>query len=77
MCNQKLIPSCRFGLAFKTDGTGTQTLGTVDPAYANSLATVPLSSSEWVIQGDIAAEKTTVANGASIITDSGTTVVYG
>ena len=77
LCSQKKVSSCRFGLAFGTDGTGTQTLGAVDPAYANSLSTVPLSGGEWAISGSIIANATTVTRNADIGTDSGTSVVYG
>lgn len=75
-CNDGLVSACRFGLAFKTDGTGTQTLGGVDPTYADSLSTVG-TSDQWVVPLDVSGGGTQVANQASAIFDSGTTVVYG
>ena len=75
-CNEKLVSSCRFGLAFNTDNTGTQTVGGIDPNYANSLSTVT-AQDEWEITGNIIANGKTVSSRASIITDSGTSVVYG
>ena len=76
VCAQNLVPACRFGLAYNTDGTGTQTLGAVDPAYADSLTTVPIED-QWIVSGDIVAGGKTISSRASIITDSGTSVVYG
>lgn len=44
--------------------------------FSGSLVTVP-TNGEWSISGDITVNGNVITQGASIITDSGTTVVFG
>lgn len=77
LCNNKAVPACQFGLAFKTDGTGTQVLGEVDKSLFNgSLTTVPVSS-PWTVRGDIVVGNTVIAKNQNILLDSGTANVIG
>lgn len=77
LCNQGTLTSCRFGLSLRTNGTGTLHYGAVVTGdFSGSLVTVP-TAGEWGVNGDITVNGKVVTQGASIITDSGTTVVFG
>lgn len=77
LCEQNSLDECRFGLALKTDGTGTLYYGGVQStAFSGSLATASISG-EWETTGDITVGGKTTQSRASIITDSGTTVIFG
>ena len=78
LCNQNVVPECRFGLAFKTDGTGQQILGELDSSlYAGSSLTTAKISGQWELQGDVALAGKVLARNQRIITDSGTANIIG
>ncbi|EFY85058.1 aspartic protease precursor [Metarhizium acridum CQMa 102] len=78
LCDQGALSACRFGLALRPDKTGALYYGTVAAdAFTGPLTTVPLTQGEWAVQGDVTVDGRPVQRGASIITDSGTTVVFG
>ena len=77
LCNAGELTACRFGLALNTDATGTLYYGEVATAeFSGALATAPISE-QWTVQGDIAYDGKVVRSDATIITDSGTTVIFG
>lgn len=76
LCDQQSVDSCRFGLAFGTNGQGTQVLGGVDENYANDLATES-TTGEWSTSMGIAVNGKTVQTKQPVIWDSGTSVIYG
>lgn len=77
LCNQGALAACRFGLALKTDKTGTFHYGTVATSeFSGSLVTVPIQD-QWTISGDITVNGQVQQSGVSIATDSGTTVIFG
>ncbi|GJC96157.1 hypothetical protein ColKHC_04983 [Colletotrichum higginsianum] len=54
LCDQGTVKECRFGLAFKGDGTGVQVLGEVDETlFSGSLAKATIKG-EWLVGGDVA-----------------------
>lgn len=73
LCDQGAVRSCRFGLAFGTDGTGTQVLGGLDRTlYQGELATAG-SNVNWMLRGSVAINNTTVVQqNVPILLDSGT-----
>lgn len=85
LCAQRTVDECRFGLALDTDGTGKQYLGKVEHERFNE----PLSVTslyylsqyqtyfQWTTFGDLAVNGEVVVKDASIIFDSGTTVIFG
>lgn len=80
LCNTSTISSCRFGLALNPDEkTGTLYYGSDgSDAYDGSLVTVPaLGQYFWEILGDVTLNGKTFHANAGIITDSGTTVIFG
>ncbi|GFP58815.1 secreted aspartyl protease 1 [Trichoderma asperellum] len=77
LCDQGSLSSCRFGLALNADETGTLYYGTVaTDQFSGDLVSVSISD-EWIVTGDITVNGRAVRTGASIITDSGTTVIFG
>lgn len=77
LCNAGTVSPCRFGLAFKTDNTGTQYFGSLPTdVYNGSLSTAPIID-EWGLEGDVVVNGKVVQSSATILTDSGTTVVFG
>ncbi|KAF3056820.1 aspartic peptidase domain-containing protein [Trichoderma sp. SZMC 28012] len=77
LCDQGTLSSCRFGLALNADETGTLYYGSVaTDTFSGSLTSVS-ASDEWIVTGDVTVNGATVQRSASIITDSGTTVIFG
>lgn len=77
LCDQQKVPECRFGLAFNTDGTGTQILGFLDQSrFPGSLTVAPLID-EWVLYGDVALNGKVIEPNRNLFTDSGTTTIQG
>ncbi|WPH02271.1 Hypothetical protein R9X50_00512700 [Acrodontium crateriforme] len=77
LCDQKSLKECRFGLALKTNGKGSLFYGGVKSSlFAGSLATASVID-EWLTTGDIIANGKTIQSRATIVTDSGTTVIFG
>jgi pepsin A len=85
LCSQGSLDCCRFGLAFETDDTGVQYFGEVEyDRFIGPLSVAPLAKTEtapegelWELFGDIAANGKVVERDALIVTDSGTTVIFG
>ncbi|KAK8932726.1 Aspartic protease [Metarhizium anisopliae] len=78
LCDQGALSTCRFGLALRPNKTGELYYGTLaTDTFTEPLTTVPLTQGEWAVQGDVTVDGTAVQHGASIITDSGTTVIFG
>ncbi|KAM0458576.1 hypothetical protein ACHAPV_005968 [Trichoderma viride] len=77
LCDQGSLSSCRFGLALTADETGTLYYGTVaTDQFSGDLVSVS-ASDEWIVTGDVTLNGKTVRSSVSIITDSGTTVIFG
>lgn len=77
LCDQGTVKECRFGLAFKGDGTGVQVLGEVDEAlFSGSLAKATIKG-EWLVQGDVRVGEHLVVKDQKILMDSGTANVVG
>ncbi|KAL7939310.1 aspartic peptidase domain-containing protein [Trichoderma chlorosporum] len=77
LCDQGTLSSCRFGLALNADQTGTLYYGSVATGIFSGSLTSVSASDEWVVTGDVTLNGSTVQRSASIITDSGTTVIFG
>ncbi|KID79696.1 aspartic protease precursor, partial [Metarhizium brunneum ARSEF 3297] len=78
LCDQGALSTCRFGLALRPNKTGELYYGTLaTDTFTEPLTTVPLTQGEWAVQGDVTVDGAAVQHGASIITDSGTTVIFG
>lgn len=71
------MTSCRFGLAFKADKTGKLYYGTVGTELFSGALTSVQARGEWEVAGDVSVNGRTIQRGASIITDSGTTIIFG
>ncbi|OAA50332.1 aspartic protease precursor [Metarhizium rileyi] len=77
LCNKNLLTSCRFGLALKPDKTGSLHYGTVaKDTFTGALTTVPITS-EWSVVGAVTLHGNPIITDAPVITDSGTTVIFG
>ncbi|KHN99762.1 aspartic protease precursor [Metarhizium album ARSEF 1941] len=77
LCSGGALSSCRFGIALDANKTGALYYGAVAThALAGALTTVPIQR-EWVVVGAVTAGGRAVQSGASIVTDSGTTVIFG
>ncbi|TQN71643.1 Pepsin A, partial [Colletotrichum shisoi] len=77
LCDQGTVKECRFGLAFKGDGTGVQVLGEVDQTlFSGSLAKATIKD-EWLVLGDVGVEGHLVAQNQTILVDSGTVNIVG
>ncbi|KAK5992341.1 Aspartic protease [Cladobotryum mycophilum] len=77
LCDQGSLSSCRFGLALKSDQTGTLYYGSVATDRFSGNLTSVSSREEWTVTGDVTLNGSTVLRSVSIITDSGTTVIFG
>lgn len=85
LCSQGSLDCCRFGLAFETDDTGVQYFGKVEhDRFQGPLSVAPLygygrpqGGLLWYLFGDIAANGKVIERDAAIVTDSGTTVIFG
>lgn len=77
LCDSGALSACRFGLAFRTDGTGQLHYGTVaTEEFSGELTAVP-ASGLWSLNGGATVNGKTVVGNLDIITDSGTTVIFG
>jgi hypothetical protein len=77
LCNDKVVSSCRFGLALNSDGTGSHFLGEIDSTvYDGELTLVP-TLDEWVVSGDVSINGKVYASDATVLMDSGTPGITG
>ena len=80
LCSAQQVDECRFGLAFGTDGTGTQYYGGVETSVQDKLVTVPIDGL-WSFSGDLvvggASGAKVVQSDVSIQLDSGTGTILG
>jgi len=77
LCDAGHVKECRFGLAFKTDGTGKMVLGEADnKLYKGKLSVAPIIE-EWFLTGDVALNGKVIAPDALIELDSGTANIIG
>ncbi|TID02439.1 Lysosomal aspartic protease [Colletotrichum higginsianum] len=77
LCDQGTVKECRFGLAFKGDGTGVQVLGEVDETlFSGSLAKATIKG-EWLVGGDVRVGEQLVVKNKTMLLDSGTANVVG
>ena len=73
ICNSGEVAECRFGLAFKTTGSGKQILGGVEnDLFKGKLSTFPSPTQQWVAPGNVTADGTVLLKDADILLDSGT-----
>jgi cathepsin D len=79
LCSQGTLDACRFGLAFETDNTGVQYFGKVEAnRFDGKLSVAPLFNGEqWTLFGDVAFNGTVIEKDVMIVTDSGTTTIFG
>lgn len=84
LCSQGSLDACRFGLALETDNTGVQYFGKVEyDRLAEPLSVAPVYvdsegvAQEWLVWSDIAVDGKVIEQDALIVTDSGTTVIFG
>jgi cathepsin D len=77
LCTQGTLTTCRFGLAFETDNTGVQYFGEVATDRFTGSLSVASIQDEWQLSGDIALNGKVLIKDANIITDSGTTIIFG
>ncbi|OAR00720.1 hypothetical protein LLEC1_00221 [Akanthomyces lecanii] len=77
LCDSGALSACRFGLAFRTDGTGQLHYGTVaTEEFSGGLTAVP-TKGLWALNGGATVSGKTIVGNIDIITDSGTTVIFG
>ncbi|KAK5717852.1 hypothetical protein LTR15_008693 [Elasticomyces elasticus] len=74
LCNQGEVKECRFGLVFRTDGSGLQILGGLDAwLLGDTLEYTPANPSrEFSFTGNITIDGRVVSSNQHIIPDSGT-----
>ena len=79
ICDHGLVDECRFGLAFETDDTGVQYCGYVDEErFYGDLSVAPVvPNEEWASWMDIAYDGKVIEENAWMVTDSGTTIIFG
>lgn len=77
LCDQGTLSSCRFGLALQSDETGTLYYGSVATERFSGDLTSVSASDEWIVTGQVTLNGVAVRGSVSIITDSGTTVIFG
>ena len=80
LCDEGVLDECRFGIAYETDSTGTQYFGKVEHhVFEGELSKAPLylPGWQWDTYADIAANGKVIERDALVITDSGTTVIFG
>lgn len=77
LCSTGALSSCRFGLALGTDGTGQLHYGTVDTTSFSGELTAVKVDSLWSVPGGVTVNGTVVSDNQELITDSGTTVIFG
>jgi pepsin A len=79
LCDEHQVKECRFGIAYKTDETGIQYFGYVaEETFEGPLSVghVP-PDDEWSTFGDIAYDGKVITKDQLLITDSGTTIIFG
>ena len=79
LCDHGFVDECRFGLAFETDDTGIQYFGYVDEErFYGDLSVAPVvPNEEWASWMDIAYDGKVIEEDAWVVTDSGTTIIFG
>jgi cathepsin D len=79
LCDHDLLAECRFGIAFKTDNTGVQYFGEVaTDRFDGPLSVAPVvPNTEWGSWVDIAYDGKVIEEDAMMISDSGTTIIFG
>lgn len=79
LCDAGELQACRFGIAYQTDETGTQYFGYVDEdRFEGPLSVGPVQpDNEWATFVDIAYNGKVIGTDQLMITDSGTTVMFG
>jgi pepsin A len=79
LCDHGELDACRFGIAYKTDETGEQYFGYVaEERFEGPLSVSPvIPNMEWGTYMDIAYDGQVVERDALMVTDSGTTIIFG
>ncbi|TAQ83813.1 hypothetical protein B7494_g7863 [Chlorociboria aeruginascens] len=79
LCSEGELDECRFGLAYQTDDTGTQYFGYVaEERFEGPLSVGPVvPENEWSTYVDVAYDGTVLLKDQWMVTDSGTTVMFG
>jgi len=79
LCDEHELNECRFGIAYQTDDTGVQYFGYVDEdRFEGELSKGPVKEGfEWSTFVDLAYDGKVIVRDQWIITDSGTTVMFG
>lgn len=78
LCNEKALDQCRFGLAYGTNKTGKQIIGSVDDSlFKGELTVAPRAHPGWAVMGDVTLGGKLVDKDALLVTDSGTDRIFG
>jgi cathepsin D len=79
LCDEHELQECRFGIAYQTDDTGVQYFGYVDEErFEGPLSVGPVAPGfEWSTVMDVAYDGKVIVKDQWMITDSGTTVMFG
>jgi hypothetical protein len=79
LCDEHELDECRFGIAYQTDDTGVQYFGYVDEdRFEGPLSVGPVRTGfEWSTFMDVAYDGKVIVKDQWMITDSGTTVMFG
>ncbi|ATY59898.1 aspartyl protease [Cordyceps militaris] len=79
LCATHALSACRFGLSLRTNGTGQLHYGTVaTDEFAGALTTVKTARGRlWSVKGDVTVNRDRIYIGLPLVTDSGTTAIFG
>jgi hypothetical protein len=79
LCDEHELDECRFGIAYQTDNTGVQYFGYVArERFDGPLSVGPVAPGfEWSTFMDVAYDGKVIVKDQWMITDSGTTVMFG
>jgi hypothetical protein len=79
LCDEHELDECRFGIAYQTDDTGVQYFGYVaEDRFEGPLSVGPVPTGfEWSTFMDVAYDGKVIVKDQWMITDSGTTVMFG
>lgn len=77
LCTQGQVEECRFGLALKSDNSGSLVMGELATGLFDGNLTVSPILAGWVVSGDLAVNGTIVGKDQVVELDSGTATIVG